>query len=162
MQIEDLSPFAVKQYDSYGLFLVRNILSLKENGFVYLVLPETILLNSNYKELRKYILENTTILDIIHLGEDIFEGVNMPAIILGVQKKISNPAHEVNIYLNTNKDTKLNEITEPDRSYYILRKQMDFLNNEGLVFDIFTNNEDRKIIEEIEKKSCYRLTGSGG
>ncbi|TFG17091.1 MAG: hypothetical protein EU530_11105 [Promethearchaeota archaeon] len=157
IQIEDLSSFAVKQYDSYGLFLVRNILSLKENGFLYLVLPETILLNPNYEELRKHILDNTTILDIIHLGEDIFEGVNMPAIILGLQKKISNPTHEVNIYLNTDKDTKLNQIAVQDRSHYILRKQMDFLNNEGYIFDIFTNNEDRKIIEEIEKKSCYRL-----
>ncbi|MHA1452156.1 MAG: N-6 DNA methylase, partial [Promethearchaeota archaeon] len=157
LQVEDLSPFAVRQYDSYGLFLVRNILSLKEHGFVYLVLPETILLNPNYKELRKYILENTKILDIIHLGEDIFKGVNMPAIILGVQKEISNPSHEANIYLNANKDTNINEITQPDRSSYILRKQTDFLNNDGFVFDIFTNNEDRKIIEQIDKKSCYRL-----
>ncbi len=151
LKIEDLSQFTVKQYDSYGLFLIRNVLSLNENGLVYLVLPETILLNQNYKELRKYLLDNTTILDIIHLGENIFDGVNMPAIILGVKKKKASPTHSVNIFLNINTESDLKENPISNRP------QKEFLENDGFVFDIFTNNEDRAIIERIDKVSCYTL-----
>jgi adenine-specific DNA-methyltransferase len=156
-QIQDLSQFTVKQYDSYGLFLIRNMSLLKEKGLLYLVLPETFLLNPNYQEIRKYIIQTTTILDIIYLGEDIFENVNMPAIILGIKKNPVEPEHLVNIYLKVDETTILDQINKENTSQFIRRKQEEFLENEGNILDIFTNTEDRKILEIIDTKNNYRL-----
>jgi len=151
-QIPDLTQFTVKQYDSFGLFLIRSILSLKENGIVYLVLPETILLNPNYEQIRKYLLRQTQLLEIFHLGENIFENVNMPAIILGLQKSPPQTGHKIKIYHDINEKTIIDTIVPS-----IKRDQQEFAQNEKFVFDVFTKNEDRVIIEKMDNIPSCRL-----
>lgn len=155
-QIKDLSEFTVKQYDSWGLFLIRNIISLKENGVCYLVLPETILLNPNYEEIRKFILERTTLLDIYHLGEEVFREVNMPAIILGLQQIKAHQTHQLTIYHDIS-EVQISDKTNPPHYSSITRSQDDFIHNPNYVFDIFTNNTERSIIEQLDKLPCYKL-----
>ncbi|MBN2157360.1 MAG: N-6 DNA methylase [Candidatus Lokiarchaeota archaeon] len=163
LKIEELTEFTVKQFDSFGLFLIRNILALRESGYLYLVLPETILLNPNYENLRKFILDHTTILEIIHLGEGVFKGVNMPAIILGLKNRKAESPHQLKIYQNITENSELNIITAQNNKipnnipHYLLRFQSDFLSNPDYSFDIFTTTQDRQIIEKIEKMDCYRL-----
>jgi tRNA1(Val) A37 N6-methylase TrmN6 len=151
-KLGDLNEFTIKQYDSFGLFLIRNIYSLKENGLLYLILPETILLNLNYEQVRKFLLEHTRMIEIIHLGENVFNQVNMPAIILGLQKtKLNEEENQVKIYNIPDDSQELKENT------CIFRKQSDFITNQGYVFDIFTNSDERRIIEKIDQMSCFRL-----
>lgn len=175
LKIHELRKFANKQFDSYSLFAAKNIISLNENGILFLVLPETILLNPNYVSLREYILKNTTLLEIIHLGENIFDEVNMPCIVMGLKNKKPEPHHKVKIISNFSTDLKKrlfhgeidlfelinernrSEIQASDIPEIFERDQDSFNDNLGYSFDIFSNDQDREILEAMNELDCYRL-----
>ncbi|MHA1729704.1 MAG: HsdM family class I SAM-dependent methyltransferase, partial [Promethearchaeota archaeon] len=168
-KIPELKKFQKKQFDSYSLFVARNILSLKEGGVLFLVLPETILLNPNYFSIREFILKNTSLLEIIHLGENIFDGVNMPSIILGLQNLHHSGGHKIKIVYNFSDEIKnslknneidlfdliartktqswlKNPIMMPIQGQFIKfkRLQKGFIENLGMTLDIFSSDVDRE------------------
>lgn len=178
----ELKKFADKQYDSYSLFTARNIITLKKNGFLFLVLPETILLSPNYNRIRRWILKHTTILEILHLGERIFQNVNMPSIIIGLQNKPAPENHYVKIITDIPDELKesllkgeedlfkiINSesliITDTNRTVnpnfpeirFEERLQRDFQKNDNFSFDIFANSNERKKLEQMENANIIRL-----
>ena len=71
-----------KQYDSWSLFLEYGIKNLDNNGILGFIIPNTILTNPNYSEIRKLLLKKSDILEIINLGNFFFPKVNQPAVLL--------------------------------------------------------------------------------
>ncbi len=75
------SSVAVKQYDIFCLFIVRCLEILNRKGVLCFITPNRFLTNKSYLATRKYILENSRLVEIDDLGDGVFENVSMPSAI---------------------------------------------------------------------------------
>ena len=70
------------------LFLEIFIKIAKEKGFIIIILPDGILSNPQYQNVREFVLRESKILHIISLPRDVFEDTSAKANILILQKQI--------------------------------------------------------------------------
>lgn len=71
----------------YPIFYEKGIQILKENGILGFITPYTILKNQYYKESRKYIIDNTKIIELIDFkGILVFQDAAVDSIILTLEK----------------------------------------------------------------------------
>jgi predicted RNA-binding Zn-ribbon protein involved in translation (DUF1610 family) len=162
------------QYDSFGLFLYQNIRDLlKPDGIIGYVLPNELCFIDNYKALRKYLLKYK-LLEIINLGFEIFEDVQKSSLIIFIKKrrfrkdsrelvKIATGVNREEKTLLNNMDIALEELIEK-RHYF--RKQSELKSNKDHIFDIFSNEKDRRIKDIILENNFkplkdYFLNGRG-
>lgn len=85
------------------IFTLKSIRLLKESGILAFVLPKTILYVHRYSSFRKYILENTTITNIIDIGSR-FKGVRGEQIILVLRNEKPKQGCKISLSLLTNKN----------------------------------------------------------
>lgn len=145
---------AVGRFDIYGLFIERAILSLKGCGCLYFVVPGNLLSNNNFAPLRRFILNNSSIINIINLGEGIFENVGMNMIIISLIKDICKTDNLIvckNISSSEDKkrDIKIKEYKKIPQRFY----ENTLLN----VFDIDSSYETFKLREKIYKNCDLRI-----
>lgn len=62
--------------ETYALFLLRSLSVLKENGILSFILPDTFLFLNMHKDLRKTLLKNSEILEILIFPSKFFPGVS--------------------------------------------------------------------------------------
>ncbi|WP_051656540.1 TaqI-like C-terminal specificity domain-containing protein [Butyrivibrio sp. AE3004] len=74
-----------KSPDSYDLFIEQSLNLLKEGGTLSYVLPESVLLVKSHTEIRKKLIEKSTLSHLEYLG-DVFDHVQCPSIILQAEK----------------------------------------------------------------------------
>ncbi|MHA1341679.1 MAG: hypothetical protein ACTSRZ_17315 [Promethearchaeota archaeon] len=90
--IKEYKKLLGKSLDFFSVAILRNILLLKDEEPVnisYLLLPEYILMDPFYRNIRKYILENCQIIDIFSFNENVITAKlspEIPFILLGVRK----------------------------------------------------------------------------
>jgi len=125
--------------ESFSYFLVKSIELLKNNGTLSFILPESILNIKVHRDIRKYILDNTTILKITKLGR-AFTNVFTNVIRLDLFKGKSNVCK-----------------TEIISNNIFNLNQNRFLSNPSFIFDIEVNNNDNKIIEKAYTNNYYTL-----
>ena len=162
------------QYDSFGLFLYQNIRDLlKSDGIIGYLIPNELCFIENYKALRNYLLKYK-VLEIINLGFEIFEDVQKPSLIIFIKKerftKDSTDVVKIGTGLNSEDKTLLSKMEILlkeliERSHYF-RKQSEFKSNNDQIFDIFSNEEDRRIKQIILENNFnslkdYFLNGRG-
>lgn len=63
-------------HETYSLFLLRCISLLKEGGILSFIIPDTFLFLHNHKKIRKYLLEETLIKEIVIFPSKFFPGVS--------------------------------------------------------------------------------------
>jgi type I restriction-modification system DNA methylase subunit/REP element-mobilizing transposase RayT len=89
--------FLEKTFDSafgrinlYPIFYEKGIDLLKERGILGFITPYTILKNQYYKEARKYILENSKIIELVDFkGNVVFQDAAVDSIVLLLKREIS-------------------------------------------------------------------------
>lgn len=157
---EDLIQHGIKivdgQYDAYSLFIEVGIGLLSDGGYGAYILPDS-LFSSTAIELRRFLLEETSIRIIARLGERLFPGVHRSTAIVVFQKAI--PQHD--------SQTECFRLNTEDRKKYLyegadlfdlflqnrhLLNQSHFLRNSGLEFDIDTDERDEKVLASIERR----------
>lgn len=83
--------FTQKCFDLYALFFEKGINLNKANGYFGFITPSLFIKGMRYDLLRKYILDNVQIVEIIEMGDDVFSNVQMPtAISIFIKKKMKN------------------------------------------------------------------------
>ena len=92
------------QFDSYDLFIETIVNNLKEGGGYAIIVPDSIYCQEHYNT-RKLLLDNTTICEIVRLGEGFFPDVNFAASLIFGIKNISNGNLVKCVHL-TNKERK--------------------------------------------------------
>ncbi|MCK4729825.1 MAG: N-6 DNA methylase [Candidatus Aenigmarchaeota archaeon] len=129
----------------YAVFLIKSILLLKERGLFGFIIPNNLLRTTTYDIIRKFILDNCKIIQIVDLGSGVFEGVTASTIILILQKEGSETKRNKNkviIYPDINNLSNKKEI-----------EQKDFLENTSYTFNITLGKNERTIFGTIEKNS---------
>ncbi|MFH1506263.1 MAG: N-6 DNA methylase [archaeon] len=132
----------------YALFLIKSIKLLKENGLFAFIIPNNILRTTTYDTIRKFILDNCKIVQIVDLGAGVFEGVTASTIVLILQKEGDSKERDKNkvkILINQNQLAKLSKPMEI--------QQKLFLENTSYTFNITLTGSEREIFEKIERDS---------
>ena len=142
-----------QQVDSWSLFIERSLAAMREGGRLGFVIPNTLLLNENYKDIRKLILNTCKIIQIINLGEKIFSGITQPCMIIITEKGSMTPDHLLDVVQHIPSAIK-RLLKEGHQSLSSLPNvscsQNRFLLNPEGQFDIFSigNEELRETIEK--------------
>ncbi|MGE0560570.1 MAG: TaqI-like C-terminal specificity domain-containing protein [Flavobacteriales bacterium] len=72
---------AENQFDLYHVFIEKSEVLRNKKGIVSLILPNAFLANENSKSLRKYILENCHIQQIVDCKQDVFKDASVEVLI---------------------------------------------------------------------------------
>jgi type I restriction-modification system DNA methylase subunit len=130
------------QLDLYILFSERGLNLSNEGGILTYIMPNTWLANLKLVKIRKYLLDNSSILKIVINPDNIFQAAVVDTIILITQRKHVK-ANTISIYSFLNwKLEKLNSVN-----------QNIFYNNNRFIFDIHLDDLKRAIIKKIENSS---------
>jgi adenine-specific DNA-methyltransferase len=109
-----------EQVDSFKVFIELSLSLLKEHCFSSFIVPNTLLRQSRLKDVRRFMLDFKPI-QIINLGENIFEDVVTPSCIYEIQRLSNSDDNIVEL-----KDISSTPIKQ--REHFLLQKDYNKLN----------------------------------
>ncbi|MHA2364768.1 MAG: N-6 DNA methylase [Candidatus Hodarchaeales archaeon] len=132
-----------------SLFLLRYSQLLEKKGILSFIFPASILFSTAFVNVRKYILEKFTILEIVQLGR-AFSEVGLEQIVITIQKKDHNDNHNINVIYN---------IKSLDNESYEENKVLQKYSNLDRTkrFRIFLDSQVENIITKIESNSAFLI-----
>jgi adenine-specific DNA-methyltransferase len=130
-------------FDNYFLFYERSLRLLKKDGIHGFIVPVTWLTIPSAKELRRFVLENYSLLEINWLPERVFKEAQVNTVIC----LIKNSAEENVLIKIYEEDDKFKKPT----NVYILNKN-NFIKNDYFI-GIFSNPADEAIITKIRVRT---------
>jgi type I restriction-modification system DNA methylase subunit len=125
----------------YSLFLIKSKDLLKNDGLISFIIPNNLLRTTTYDIVRKQLLDNFKISEIVDMGTGVFEGVTASTIIIKMKKNDNEEKRNKNlveIIPNFDNPKKKNKIA-----------QTDFLKNTSYAFNIVSSKSDRKLLDKI-------------
>ena len=128
------------QLDTYILFVEQGILLLKSNGVLTYIMPNTWLANIRLTKIRKFLLEKTTINEILIMPDDVFLTAVVDTTILFCCKKY-HPRHKIKI--SSFKEWRHNSLYEIE--------QESFKENSGQILDIGIDQSSRSLLKKISE-----------
>ena len=137
---------AENRINLYSIFIEKGYHILKDNGVLSFINPNSILVNSSYASIRKFLINDMT--RIVKLPDAVFEDATVETIIFEFQKKSNQKNLEAIIY---NKSEKLSFI---DSSRAKTIDKESWKQNEDYNFNIFITNEQLSLINKIELDSA--------
>jgi len=143
------------QFDIFNLFIEVILNNLVEDGLYGLILPDSIF-SQEQKIIRKFILDNSTVLSISRLGEKIFPEINRACTVIIGKKEIPNKHHKVDCF-RLSPDYKRMiiknevELIEIDKKFKHVVLQSRFVGNRNFEFDIDLKLDDLSTFNKIEK-----------
>ena len=127
----------------FAIFIIKGLFLSNKNGYVTFIVPNNILRTTTYDIIRRYILENSHIEQIVDLGSGVFDNVTASTIILGLSnRKTTNETKVI---------TKLNNIEKYDFETKTF-DQSQFLENISYSFNIYMDKNSMKISNKIADK----------
>lgn len=137
---------AKKQFDVFNCFIEKAFELLNKNGVFGYIVPSRFIMNPDYEPLRKFLVENVVIDEITDIGEKIFEGVEMPSLLLFYNKNQIKADSKIRIQINV-RDLTSSKWAE----YFILQKR--FSQETNYLFTIYEREELHELLRRIEQKS---------
>ena len=131
------------QVNLYLLFIERTIAILKKKGQFSLIVPNSLLMVSSAKNLRKHLLNETALNEIINLMGHTFEGINVETIIISGKKENQKQSDKIAIYVNEGTDFVLTQTKE----------QRLFMQNPGAELTVFSNTESDELTVKLKEGS---------
>ncbi len=128
------------QLDTYLLFIEKSIQLLKTNGVNAFIIPNTWLINLKLETFRKYIVEQNTILNIVHYHKNVFENAVVDTQVVIFKKQISeNNLVSIHEYINI------------DKPLITTVSQDKWKNLNGEPINIFIDENTQEIIDKIKQ-----------
>ena len=124
----------------FAIFILRGLFVSAQNGHLFYIVPNNILRTTTYDIVRRYILENAHIDQIVDLGSGVFDNVTASTVIFGLSNKDSNQKTKV--------ITEINDLEKYDFTEKIFRQEQ-FLENVSFSFNIYMDEVSMNISREI-------------
>ena len=139
-----------KRYDIYQVFVLRGIALLRPNGRVGHILPNTFLMGHSYETLRRRLLTQGRIAELVDLPQGVFQGVTVDNVLLFyVRDTTCSPLSEISIHkLNPKSDKSRVARHDWDESFGIDHSSV--LKDAALRINLHTNPEQAKLFGKIE------------
>ena len=131
----------------FAIFILKGIILCKINGYLSFIIPNNILRTTIYDSIRMFILNNTSINELVDLGSGIFKNVTASTIIMQLSN-ISNNDNLCKIITNII-DLKCNKYD------ITLIEQKQFKNNVSHNFNIFANSIVINLINKIKNQKYF-------
>jgi adenine-specific DNA-methyltransferase len=131
------------QVNLFFLFIEKTILLLKAKGIFSLIVPNSLLMVSSAQSLRRFVLNETSLSEIINLMGYTFEGVNVETIIFSGKKEKPTKKSKIDIFSNNGHAFIFNQAKE----------QVLFMKNDGHELNVFSDAISDKIIEKLQSDS---------
>lgn len=142
-------PTVENRMNLYSVFVERGLELLKQGGYFGFIIPNSILMNDSYKKIRKLLLENVCLKEIVRMPDNVFEGVNVETIILIYKKDKTNaPKNECKIIIY-NANDKINSIGLDNNRSVGMFKQKEWL--KGGTINISLNRQTKGVLKTVEK-----------
>lgn len=138
-------PTAENRINLYSIFIEKGYHILKDKGILSFINPNSILVNSSYTSIRKFLINDMT--RIVKLPDAVFEDATVETIIFEFQKKSNQKYLEAIIY---NKSEKIYSI-DALRSKIIDKES--WKQNEDYNFNIYISVEQLELINKLEINS---------
>lgn len=156
--------------ETFSLFLLRCISLLKDKGSLVFIIPDTYMFLHRHEKLRKHILENTKIKEILTFPSKLFPGVKFQysklSIITLEKTSDKNIAleNEFRIITDITKEEDFDSIRNNDTSRFTVlsKKQKDIYDNPSHSFFLSEKNDVINIINNTETtlgNICSCVTG---
>jgi tRNA1(Val) A37 N6-methylase TrmN6 len=136
---------AENRINLYSIFIEKGFYILKDKGILSFINPNSILVNSSYKSIRKFLINDMT--RIVKLPDAVFEDATVETIIFEFQKKSNVRNLEAIIY---DKSETMSFI-DSSRAKSIDKESWKL--NEDFNFNIFISDEQLRLINRIEVDS---------
>ncbi len=118
------------RYDTFELFIEKAVNQCRKGGKVGYIVPSPLITNLYSRKLRKFILENSTIEEIVNFGMDVFQDPTVHTCII-----VLNTSKLKNNFVKIKKQ--VNFVNDLNNSFDYKLSQDQFLTNANFVFDIF-------------------------
>ncbi|TDM49297.1 restriction endonuclease subunit M [Macrococcoides goetzii] len=128
----------------YPLFYEKSLKILKNNGKLGFITPYTIVKNKYYMDSRRFIIENSRIIELIDFtGTRVFDAAAVDSMIVLLSKEV---VKEYNYKF-------ISQIKNFERNEYVVNRfsNLDILKNEDLSFTV---SNDKKLIDKIYKNTA--------
>ena len=133
----------ISSNEAFSLFLFKSVNLLKQQGSLSFILPEAFLNIKVHADIRSFLLRETQIERVVHLGR-IFQNVFTPVIRLDLRKgKPTSEAHFTSISGADSKEV----------------NQARLVENVGCIFDLFTGKDDLAIFQAVYGTNHVTLAG---
>lgn len=130
---------AENQFDLYHIFIEKSELLRNSSGIVSMILPNAFLANENSQLLRKYILENCHILQIVDCKQEVFKDASVDVLIY--------------VFDNSTEVSEYYELSNNTFEFKHFFKPNKFLKNKNLNFTPTLNTEAIEIFQKIRRKT---------
>lgn len=124
--------------DTYQLFLERGVEKLKSNGLLGFIIPNTFLKNIHSEPLRRFLLSNTNVNELVVYNYSVFKGASVDTCTLSI-KKGKESDNIVSI--------KSSNVPE-DLKIFNTIEQTSFEKNDKLYFNISVKAADNEILKK--------------
>ena len=134
----------------FALFIERAISLLKDGGILGFIIPNSIINNKYFCNLRKLILDKTIILQIYDLKKDVFKSANVDTCILILQKESDEKVrlkNKLTFYSGDSNSAQL-KIKDKKKIY-----QKSFLKSNFYSFNVVVDDRFDSIKKKIERGS---------
>lgn len=137
-----------------SLFLYRYITWLAPGGILAFVFPASILFSNTFLELRRYLVDNFTIIRVVQLGK-VFSNVGLEQILLFIQRSPPNPHHQIDIVYNFQSSEDLHAHLEnyPSSVLHSQVNQIIWIDDKKARFLLFRTKMLDKMLKRIEANS---------
>jgi predicted type IV restriction endonuclease len=141
-----LAKFSSAKYkiDTYQLFTEQSVKLLRDGGLLGFITPNTFLKNIHSEPLRKFILENTIINEILLFNYSVFASASVDTCISIFEKGTASKKSELSVKIA---DVPF-EVKQVSRI-----KQSAFSENNRTDFNLLISNNDFELLNKITKKS---------
>jgi adenine-specific DNA-methyltransferase len=130
--------------DTYQIFMEQSIKLLKDGGLLGFITPKTFLKNIHSEPLRKFILENTILNEILLFNYSVFTAASVDTCIFIFKKGKATKKSKL-IVKKADIAFEVNKISELEQS--------SFANNNRTDFNLLVSDNDSEILNKILKKS---------
>lgn len=128
---------AVYQIDLYVLFIERILNLINENGLSSIIIPNAWLNNLFLKDVRKFLLENAHLKEIVSMSNGTFSDANVDTVILTYS------------LLKKNTQTELKKCNNQEFDDIGSEDQREWLKNEGFSINVNASNEIKSILSKF-------------
>lgn len=129
----------------FALFILKGIMISTKNGVLSYIVPNNILRTTTYDLIRKYILDNTTVCQIVDLGSGVFEKVTASTITLQLVNKTQTNNEVIVI-------TDVKKLINTDATVKTI-PQSQFLQNTSFAFNIFGDINSILLTRKIDENA---------
>lgn len=127
------------QINTYLLFIEKSVEIIRNKGVFGLIIPNAWLMVYSGEGLRKHLLDNCNLYQIINLEGYSFESANVETVILLAKNERVQDSNSLEIHLNNGTEFYLSHI----------KNQVDFKNNDGFEFKVFIDDKSDGINDKI-------------